>query len=63
MSCCLKKLRQKDGCLNSSATVGIDNFFNIYSMINKRYFRIQNYLFHAYIQIFVNLGHFLFNSR
>ena len=24
----LKKLRQKDYCLNSSATVGSDNFFN-----------------------------------
>ena len=25
MSCCLKKIRQKDCCLNSSATVGSDN--------------------------------------
>ena len=27
----LKKLRQKDYCLNSSATVGSDNFFNSFN--------------------------------
>ena len=31
MSCCLKKLRQKDYCLNSSATIGSDNSFNSFN--------------------------------
>ena len=31
MSCCLKKLRQKDYCLNSSATIGSDNSFNFFN--------------------------------